>query len=518
MRSGTETRRKVLSEMRHKNGSGGFRSDLCSDSCSCRKDSFSSPAPAPTPAPAASAVPKKPLSPLPFILIGIALVVIVGIIILVNVISGLLNKPQSIDLDKYVTVEFEGYTGSGTATVSFDEDSFSSDWKSKLSYKKEARQFKHAGEIESGDPTTLIAYYAKKSLKLDKSEELSNGDVVKAKWKISDTAKKDILEFLNCEVTGSNPEFTVEGLKEVEAVDLFAGISVTFEGTAPNGYAYVKTSSSDYYFSYSIDKESGLSNGDKVVVELKSPYSSYDSLESYMIEEYKKKPAALKKEYEVTGLKVRMAKLEQVSDSILTDVKSEVESFIDSDTSKTGVTLNSKEYLGLVLGAKTESSSYDFNRLYAVYKVTVSLKDDSSKKPVELTYYTAEYFEDLVLTSDGSLESSYLSGYHNYDTVRPSTKNYYSFYGYETYDKLYEVITKKTGYSYETNITAEASEPEEESKTEESSETSGEGSDVSKTESDASGDSSEKPESAPESGEPAEGSEKVSEVETSETE
>lgn len=64
-------------------------------------------------------------------------------------------------------------------------------------------------------------------------------------------------------------EVKAEKLEEAKTFDPFEGIQVTFDGVAPNGYAYVEgnpSASAAQQFGYELDKSEGLSNGDTVTV------------------------------------------------------------------------------------------------------------------------------------------------------------------------------------------------------------------------------------------------------------
>ena len=53
---------------------------------------------------------------------------VIGIIALLLIIAGVNNKNTTIDMNDYVTVEFEGTDGEGTASAVFDVDAFTQDY------------------------------------------------------------------------------------------------------------------------------------------------------------------------------------------------------------------------------------------------------------------------------------------------------------------------------------------------------------------------------------------------------
>lgn len=113
------------------------------------------------------------------------------------VLAGCSAKPVEVDPSPYLTVEFTGMSGEGTASWSFDGDSFAAACGDDV---KDA-----AGLADCVDGS------------LDTAEGLSNGDTVTFHWNCdADTAENDH----NAVLTPEDATFTVEGLDEwVTALD-----------------------------------------------------------------------------------------------------------------------------------------------------------------------------------------------------------------------------------------------------------------------------------------------------------
>lgn len=195
-------------------------------------------------------------------------VIIMGI--LVVMCAGLLTGcggSSSISLMDYVTVDFSGVDGNGTATLNVDnvkmEQDMAGDDDGDIS-KEELEKIAQFTEFEFS-----INY------ELDKTEGLSNGDTVT----VTVTYDKELQKESGVKVKGDDSkEFKVEGLKEPVKVDAFDnsvwdtdnGVKVVFDGTAPFATLSIENNcdsgTPQSYVEYTADKTSELRNGDTVTV------------------------------------------------------------------------------------------------------------------------------------------------------------------------------------------------------------------------------------------------------------
>lgn len=112
---------------------------------------------------------------------------------------------------------------------------------------------------------------------LSKEKDLKNGDKIKVEVDYDEDELKDN----NIKLKNTEFEVEVKGLLEAEALDVFDGIKVTFEGTSGSGEADYNTSEANEFvrdnFSFYLDSVYGLSNGDKITLEVEyHGYMSYD--------------------------------------------------------------------------------------------------------------------------------------------------------------------------------------------------------------------------------------------------
>lgn len=233
---------------------------------------------------AAGQQPKKKKSVLPIALIG-GFAAIAAVIAIVVVI--VLNSKPTIDLDDYLTIEFSGYDGFGTATVVIDWDDLEYDYEDKLSLTSQAKK-----EDDDRDPIDILRESI--SVSLNKETGLSNGDTVKYTWNVDE----DLTTYVKCKVKYEDDSYSVKKLTEIDTFDAFADLDVSFSGVSTYGtvnYYYSGYPLSRYDFS--CDKTTELSNGDTVTISLVNTDIEYYADYYGMI------PVSLEKEYVVSDLR-----------------------------------------------------------------------------------------------------------------------------------------------------------------------------------------------------------------------
>ena len=377
----------------------------------------------------------------------------------------------TIDLNKYVTIEAEGYNSMGTLICTFDHEAFEKDYDGKIKANVKSSDGGTAAEIalelRFGEEVVDVfldycVYY-----QLDKYSELSNGDVVNLKWDCED---EDAKKYFNVQLKYSDIQYTVKGLTEVGTFDPFEYVSVEFAGISPDGTAAI---SQNYdrpemqYISVSTDASSGLSNGDKVTVTA-GVQGSVDNF----VEQFGVIPSPLSKVFTVEGLPSYVSSVAEINAGTLDEMKQTVEDayrdLVDNRTNGWWIywgrdlrdELVSFTYLGnYFLSRKDTVARNPKNSLYLVYKVDVVLYNPDNKQSIGepgSLYYFAKY-DDLSLNGDGTL----VVDLDNYQT--PSRSCYLSsdgywtgteFDGYYTLDDLYEdcVLSQTDSYTSENNV------------------------------------------------------------------
>lgn len=386
-----------------------------------------------------------------------------GVIVIVGIFF-VLNAKPTININKYLKVESEGYDGYGNVQVSVDWDAIAEKYGSKLEYTKKAKS--EYSEL-LGLMTPVEAVKESVNVELDTNSKLSNGDEIKYTIAVDD----ELEDYIKCNIKYEDGTYTVSGLSEVGKFDAFADVSVTFSGIAPNGSAEISYSGSELSeYDFSLDNNYGLSNGDKIVVSINE-----DKIEN-CAELYGKVPETSEKEYTVEGLDSYVTKISEITDEALASMKSQAEDAYYAHAAKSfgdGESLQGLTYLGNYLLTEKSDSYGTYNYLYMVYKAdihnTYSNGNKSYDKVNNVYWYAA--FNNLMIDGNGTVtvDTNY------YDTPYDSfeidsnvssgwfgTQSWY-YYGYETLDELYKnvVTVNLDDFNHEDNVEGVSATSEE---------------------------------------------------------
>ena len=324
--------------------------------------------------------------------------IVLGLCAIIAILASML-KP-SIDLNKYTTVSIDGYNAVGQAGVTFDYAKFEKDYGKnleKIVRKKHIECFKDSATEQFLTDCVDGA--------LDKETELSNGDVVTYKWNCNDEVARSVYGY---KLKYEDIEVKAEKLEEAKTFDPFEGIQVTFDGVAPNGYAYVEgnpSASAAQQFGYELDKSEGLSNGDTVTVTA-CMYDEDDPTD-YCLRAYGMVPESLTKTYTVNGINSYIKEISEISDESLKEMQSQAEEVYQDDVVQNwgeSEKLKSLTYMGNYLLVNKKNDDYwgSNNILYLVYQVQVEdTYSNKGKTYTELnTIYWYICFYDLLVDSD----------------------------------------------------------------------------------------------------------------------
>lgn len=413
---------------------------------------------------------------------------VLGICAIIAILASMM-KP-SIDLNKYTTVSIDGYNTVGQAGVTFDYAKFEKDYGKNL--EKIVRK-KHIECFKDSVTEQFLADCVDGAL--DKETELSNGDVVTYKWNCNDEVARSVYGY---KLKYEDIEVKAEKLEEAKTFDPFEGIQVTFDGVAPNGYAYVEgnpSASAAQQFGYELDKSEGLSNGDTVTVTA-CMYDEDDPTD-YCLRAYGMVPESSTKTYTVNGINSYIKEISEISDESLKEMQSQAEEVYQDDVVQNwgeSEKLKSLTYMGNYLLVNKKNDDYwgSNNILYLVYQVQVEdTYSNKGKTYTELnTIYWYICFYDLLVDSDGVTTVDVTNYGTPYSGVRidvdeadgwwGGTMWYYD--GYETLDELYQeaVTDNLDSYKHEDNVNeklaaaSETKKAEQENKEESSNENASE--------------------------------------------
>lgn len=323
--------------------------------------------------------------------IGIAVVALIVIIVIAV-------QPKKINLNDYVTVEFSGYETIGTARVVIDQDGLAEAVAKALKIDDKALEEADSfSSLFSEDNLSAIGeLYTCLDLadaSLDKTDGLSNGDVVTLTFECdNETARKHGIVF-----KGKDTEFTVEGLGDINIIDAFANLTVSFNGVAPNGgveWEYTGSESIIDKWSFGCDKTYNLKNGDTVTLTL-SVNEEYLNNNGYAVKEKTKT-------YTVEGLDEYIDSYSDLTAEFLDYTKEEAQDVIRAYVANSynkECSLGQIEYAGYIFNApKPDASYWNYNDLYVFYKGVVA---HAESKFQNTTVYFPVHFYNILSTAEG---------------------------------------------------------------------------------------------------------------------
>lgn len=360
-------------------------------------------------------------------------------IILVVFLTGCGKK--KIDVTENLQVIFEGYNGYGRAEL-------------QNAYAWEQNALEAAG-IESVDDLgsfgNALNIEMAVSYVIEPDSDLSNGDTVVVKAVIDEAALEDYDFEL---VANGEKTFTVKDLPELQELDPFEDIEVMYEGISSNASATVVQKGSEKHpidFYYQVDPNSGLKNGDKIIVSI-----SGSNVESEAIEEGYHL-TNLEKEFTVNGLSHYAEKLSELPEDAIEEMKKHTEEMIEADRAKENerfqrfgsensvYNIKNKDFLGnYFLYAKSEGPLLDRNYCYFVYKIDMTGKEDFS-------YYYAVGYYGILITEDGSCSYDF----DNYKTCGGTvSKGFVIFPGREKLDDVFNACVTQDldRFTYESTV------------------------------------------------------------------
>lgn len=368
-------------------------------------------------APEAKAAKKDPRK-LALPVAAVALLAVVGV--------GLANRMPSIDLQRYVTITAQGYDTLGKLDVSFDTDKLEADYGKRIadSFKKAMNDHKEstyglsslAADLYSGSETELFVDYCATG-SADKTSGLRNGDVITYSWNESEDEAETLF---GVKVKYSDITYTVSGLEKVNTFDAFDGVTVEFNGTAPQGTATVNslpTAEAGGSLHYTLDTTDGLRNGDTVTLTASSNREDF----SDCIEKYGAIPAETEKTFTVSGLNEYVTTPALLTDTVLDSLKAQAEdtfkAYAANHWDTDSESLIGMDYVGdYILTPKEDSFWVDNDIVTLVYKINVHNRYQNFNDEVyegDNSYYWYISFKNVSVDGSGNVAS----GLNSYDSA-----------------------------------------------------------------------------------------------------
>ena len=386
------------------------------------------------------------------------------------------NRTPTINVSKYMTLSADGYNTVGKLNISFDTEKLEKDYGKQIAtrFKKQMKNLKDdtyglsslTASLYDGYEADLFAETCATG-SADKTKNLSNGDVVTYTW---DDNSDEAEEAFGVKVKYTDITYTVSGLASVNTFDAFDGVDVEFSGISPDGRATVNslpTAAEAQGLYYTLDENSGLSNGDTVTLTVHSNRDDF----SDCISKYGAMPQATEKTFTVAGLNEYVTSADTLSDSVLVSLQNQAEDVFKSYAAQrfsNGQTFKGMTYLGnYILTPKNKDSWGDKDRIVLAYQVTVH-HDYTSE--LNTTYDADDSFFWYITFNNVSKDANgnIASGLNDYDTPTTFVKidsgvQKYSFssstetweyYGYASLDSLYNAAVNQyvENYNHQDNV------------------------------------------------------------------
>ena len=399
------------------------------------------------------------------IIVGVA----VGLILLVLAsFFALFPRKTKLDLDKYVTVSFDGYDGYGKAMVQFDKDAYLKDYKKKIKLKKSGNFLQDSLTQNYGAEELLYDFYIDGRWVIEGASDgkLKNGDKVKFAWKLN---QEELEENFKLKLSSKGQGLDVQGLKDVKLFDAFQNLDIKFTGISPDGSVEWKGTgdmdgSKGYYFT--VEPSMDLKNGDKVKIKIepKNPEA--------LIQKYGMAPKEMEKEITVEGLPSYVDKAEDVSESLLQDMQKELTDKIQSQIANQGeqVSFVGAEYLGYYFLNAKSKSAFEHNIIFPVMKVNVQINIPDKSYSAQHSYYFTGSFENIMDEGNGKItvDLNDMSIPYHYASIDTGVTAWFStikfnFSGFEDLNSLRNqcVSQKLDKYTVEETVKDLASKTEE---------------------------------------------------------
>lgn len=386
------------------------------------------------------------------------------------------NRTPTIDVSKYMTLSADGYNTVGKLNIDFDTDKLEQDYGKQITtrFKKQMKNLKDdtfglsslTASLYDGYETDLFVETCANG-SADKTKNLSNGDVVTYTW---DDNSDEAEEAFGVKVKYTDITYTVSGLASVNTFDAFDGVDVEFSGISPDGRATVNslpTAAEAQGLYYTLDENSGLSNGDTVTLTVHSNRDDF----SDCIGKYGAMPQATEKTFTVAGLNEYVTSADTLSDSVLVSLQNQAEDVFKSYAAQrfsNGQTFKGMTYLGnYILTPKNKDSWGDKDRIVLAYQVTVHhdyTSELNTTYDADDSFFWYITFNNVSKDADGNIAS----GLNDYDTPTTFVKidsgvQKYSFssstetweyYGYTSLDNLYSAAVTKyiETYNHQDNV------------------------------------------------------------------
>lgn len=346
---------------------------------------------------------------------------------------------SKIDVMEKITLQYNGCNGNGIALI-------------ENPYTWEQEALEKSGVEDTDDISSMadtLEIESAVSFEVYPNENLSNGDevIVKAVYDNKEVEKYKI------KFTGNEKKFTVSGLPEIQTIDLFEKVEVTFDGIAPYVTATINKGNAEMpvYTNFEIDKNRDLNIGDIVTVTAK-----YDE-NTLSQSGYQAKSSS--KEFKVGNMAKYVTDINEIPEDMMKKMQKQMEDAMKAyvaDKWAEEESMSGMNFMGTyLLNPKEGRLGEPMHYLYLVYKIDVKNSEGS------FSYYTYCQFRNMIILEDGTCSldlSDYQmpkgSGWGGMVTGEAFNKGKYFYLGYEDLDSMFNncVVRYLANYEYSTTV------------------------------------------------------------------
>ncbi len=382
------------------------------------------------------------------------------------------GSSKTINLNDYVSVTYSGDNGNGHANIDFDVSQFTEDCSKIIKVNKSAlsqnEDFTLMDGLSNADYAEFV-YYEYIDIDASSYTDLSNGDTVEYKWDCNDDFVK---KAFGLKLKHSDFSEKVEGLGESIApsedeesgstetlaateVDPFDKLVLKYDGIDGSGSASIESSQYNGV-KYSIQPDSGLSNGEEVIV-------TVDSGDTFFANN-NMTPSVTEKKYKVEGLPHYIREVSEVPAEIFEAMDKQLQDNLTAEFSAWDLQasrMGNGKYEKLVsmdlvanyvLTLKDGMTGNPYNYIYFIYKITAN--NDAAPNDFEYYWY-GEYSNISVLDNgqctvdlDKYITANSLAGAGNMISFEEHNGHYY-YQGFKDLDSAYEKLVASKGDKYD---------------------------------------------------------------------
>lgn len=339
-----------------------------------------------------------------------------------------------IDLNDYLTIEYDGYDGFGHGLASIDFEQLASDYADNI----------NDDEVSNGltnQEFLLAVMRGSVEVDMDNDRELSNGDDVFVEWLVRE--QEVIEETLGVSFTYEDVSEEVSDLIAVETFDAFENVTVAFSGVSPSGSASLNVGESPIpEHSYGVEDGYDLSNGDTVLVSINENAITELAASDGLV------PMETEKTFVVDGLSEYVTKLSDIDDDAFEAMNKQgqdaIMAYVAQEWDNVD-TYDSATPIGhYLLTPKDSNLVSEYNRIVLAYQINTT-KNFAFNSYIE--------FHDLLRLEDGSISFD-ISRYNTPDRWTGFRHDDLYYHGYESLGELFndKVARYVDVYNYETNI------------------------------------------------------------------